>query len=318
MERLPARPGSPKRRCRELEPIAIAIDRQGDNVFGQADGEEFYVATVTDAFHGGLFQPDRRRYGPVFKASDWGCKIGHWANVLELIGHCESGNYFNAVNTCDRARFCFGFCQFAAHTPGDNLILLLRACTRLPAADRYLPELTLIDGKLTLWRKAGRAPSSAWRQVNGEDQLVGLMSLLNPTQPGIDDAELGYAARLVHWSNCDPELRALQVEIAAGILQRNVLERYDPRLDLDGRSDVEVALVADILHQGRATYKEIADALQRTDVDALIDINPKPAYVARQQQAREKLRRLVKAKRLGRLRFSRAEGGFADPKGPAA
>ena len=62
-------------------------------------------------------------------------------------------------------------------------------------------------------------------------------------------------------SNSDPELRALQVEIAAGILERKVLEQYDPRLDLDGRSDVEVALVADILHQGRATYKEIEAAL---------------------------------------------------------
>ena len=55
-----------------------------------------------------------------------------------------------------------------------------------------------------------------------------------------------------------------------------------------------------------------------TDVDALIDINPEPAYAARQQQARDKLRRLVKSKRLGRLRFSRAEGGFVDPGGPAA
>jgi hypothetical protein len=314
----PGQPGIAEATLPPLEPIAITIDRRGDNVFGHADGEEFYVATVTDAFHGGLFQPDRRRYGPVFKASDWQCKIGHWANILELIGHCESGNYFNAVNTCDRTRFCFGFCQLAAHTPGDNLVLLLRACTRLPAAARYLPELTLIDGKLNVIEKGRPRAVERVREVDGEDRLVGLMNLLNPTQPGIDDAELGYAARLVHWSNCDPELRALQVEIAADILQRNVLERYDPRLDLDGRSDVEVALVADILHQGRATYKEIAEALHRTDVDALIDINPRPAYAARQQQAREKLRRLVKAKRLGRLRFSRAEGGFADPKGPAA
>jgi hypothetical protein len=314
----PGQPATAEATPARLEPIVIVIDRQGENVFGHADGEEFYVATITEAFHGGLIQPDRRRYGPVFKASDWECRIGHWANVLELIGHCESSNYFNAVNTCDRARFCFGFCQFAAHTPGDNLILLLRACTRLPAAARYLPELKLIEGKLNVVEN-GR-PRSVERvgKIDGEDQLVELMSLLNPTQPDIDDAELAYAARLVHWSNSDPELRALQVEIAADILQRRVIERYDPRLDLDGRSDVEVALVADILHQGRATYKEIAEALQRTDVDALIDINPAPAYAVRQRQAREKLRRLVKAKRLGRLRFSRAEGGFTDPKGPAA
>ena len=301
-----------------LEPIAVAISRQGENVFGQADGEEFYVATVTDALQGGLFQPDKRRYGPVFKASDWQCKVGHWANVLELMGHCESGNYFNAVNTCDRSRFCFGFCHFGAHTPGDNLILLLRACTRLPAAARYLPELKLIEDKLNIVENGRPRTVERVRKVDGEERLVDLMNLLYPTQPGIDDAELGYAARLVHWSNCDPELRALQVEIAAGILQSRVIERYDPRLDLDGRSDVEVALVADILHQGRATYKEIAEALERTDVDALIDINPEPAYAARQQQARDKLRRLVKSKRLGRLRFSRAEGGFVDPGGPAA
>jgi hypothetical protein len=304
----PGQPGIAEAAPAPLEPIAIAIaiSRRGENVFGRVDGEEFYVATVTEALQGGLFQPDRRRYGPVFKASDWQCKVGHWANMLELTGHCESGNYFNAVNTCEHARFCFGFCQFAAHTPGDNLILLLRACMKLPAASRYLPELKLIEGKLNVVENGRPRAIERVGKVDGEDRLVELMNLLNPTQPGIDAAEL------------DPELRALQVEVAAGILQHKVIERYDPRLDLDGRSDVEVALVADILHQGRATYQEIAAALERTDVDALIDISPKPAYAARQQQARDKLRRLVKAKRLGRLRFSRAEGGFVDPKGPAA
>jgi hypothetical protein len=303
---------------RPLQPIEIAMTRQGENFFGKANGEEFYVAAVTETDRGGLYQPRRRRYGPVFKASDWEDKVGHWADLLELTGHCESGNYFNALNTYDRARFSFGFHQLAAHTPGDNLILLLRACTKLPAAARYMSELTLIDGKLNVVEHDTPRLLERAEKVGGEFQLVDLMNLLNPTQPGIDEAELSYAARLVHWSNCDPALRTLQVEIAAGILERKVLERYDPKLDLDGRSDVEVALVADILHQGRATYKEIEAALERTDVDALIDINPKPAYAGRQQLAREKLRRMVKGKRLGRLRFSRAEGGFIDARGPAA
>jgi hypothetical protein len=315
---LPGQPALAEATTERREPITIAIDRQGENVFGHADGEEFYVATITEAFEGGLFQPEKRRYGPVFKASDWEDKVGHWAALLELTGHCECGNYFNAVSASDHNRFCFGFYQLAAHTPGDNLILLLRACTRLPAAGHYLSDLALIDGKLNIVEHGTPRTVERVRKIGGEDHLVDLTSLFNPAPPGIDDAELGYAARLVHWSNSDPALRALQVEIAAGILQRNVLERYDARLDLDGRSDVEVALVADILHQGRATYREVAAALERTDVDALIDINPKPAYAVRQRLAREKLRRMVKAKRLGRLRFNRAEGGFVDPKGPAA
>jgi hypothetical protein len=35
-----------------------------------------------------------------------------------------------------------------------------------------------------------------------------------------------------------------------------------------------------------------------------------PGFAARQKQVREKLERMVKAKRLGRMRYSRAEGGF--------
>lgn len=303
---------------RPIQPIDVAITRRGDDFFGRADGEEFYVASVTDTFRGGLLQPRKRRYGPVFKASDWDDKVGHWADLLELTGHCESGNYFNTLDTGDRDRFTFGFYQLAAHTPDDNLILLLRACTKLPAAARYMSGLTLVDGKLNVVENGTPRSLERVEKVGGENQLVDLMNLLNPAQPGVDRAELGYAARFVHWSNSDPELRALQVEIAAGILEQKVLEQYDPRLDLDDRSDVEVALVADILHQGRATYKEIKAALERTDVDALIDINPKPAYSARQRLAREKLQRMVKGKRLGRLRFSRAEGGFIDPGGPVA
>ena len=220
---------------------------------------------------------------------------------------------FQRVNTCDRSRFCC-FCHWA-HTPATTD----PAAAASTIAGGGGPARAEADrGKLNIVENGRPRAVERVKKVGGEDQLVDLMNLLNPTQPGIDDAELGYAARLVHWSNCDPELRALQVEVAAGILQSRVIERYDPRLDLDGRSDVEVALVADILHQGRATYKEIAAALERTDVDALIDISPEPAYAVRRQQARETLRRLVKSKRLGRLRFSRAEGGFVDPKVPAA
>lgn len=301
-----------------LAPITIATRRQGEDIYGKTDGEEFYVVTVTDALHGGLAQPEKRRYGPVFRASDWEDKIGHWANLLELTGHCECGNHFNAVHAHDPARIGFGFYQLPAHTPDDNLILLLRACTRLPAAARFLPELTLIDGALNVVESGGARALERVRKVGGQGLLVDLLKLINPTQSGRAKAELSYAARLVHWSNSDPELRALQVEIAAGVLERNVIERHDPRLDLDGRSDVEVALVADILHQGRATYEGVAAALERTDADALIDINPEPTYAVRQRLVRDKLRRMVKGKRLGRLRFSRAEGGFVDPEGPVA
>lgn len=147
--------------------------------------------------------------------------------------------------------------------------------------------------------------------VGGEKQLRDLMTLLNPSQPAIDPEELSYAARFVHWSNSDPELRKLQVAVAARILESKVVNRYDAKVGLDGRPDTEVAVVADILHQGRAKFVKIKSALAANDpLDALININPSSDYAERQRQVGEKLRKMVRAGQLGKMRYSRAEAGF--------
>jgi hypothetical protein len=141
------------------------------------------------------------------------------------------------------------------------------------------------------------------------------MVWLNPTQPGIDQQELSYAARLVHWSNCDPELRALQVAVAARILERKVVHVYDVKVGLDNQPDTHVAVIADILHQGRAKFTKIKSALASPrPLDALIDISNAPGFAARQQQLRTKLEKMIRAKRLGKLRYSRAEGSFVPMK----
>jgi hypothetical protein len=295
----------------KLVGVPIEIEQSGNHFFGKIGAEKFYVATKTASFNGGLFQPGSKKNGPTFMASDWADDVGHWANLLELTGHCESENFFNILNTYDRARFTFGFYQLAAHTPDDNLVLFLRDCTKLTAAASYVPELTLVGGKLHLVTGSATKSLEGTKTIAGEKQLRDLMTLLNPTQPAIEPQELSYAARFVHWSNSDPELRALQVTVAARILENKVVNRYDAKVGLDGRPDTQVAVVADILHQGRAKFVKIKSALASTNpLDALIDINDKPAYEERQKQVREKLEKMVKAKRLGKMRYSRAEADF--------
>lgn len=174
-----------------------------------------------------------------------------------------------------------------------------------------MPELTLVGGTLHLRTGATTKSLENVTTGGGEKQLRDLMTLLNPTQPAIDPQELSYAARFVHWSNSDPELRALQVAVAARILENKVVNRYDAKVGLDGRTDAEVAVVADILHQGRAKFVTIRSALASAKpLDALIDINKGAGFKERQKQVRDKLEKMVKAKRLGRMRYSRAEGGF--------
>jgi hypothetical protein len=55
----------------------------------------------------GLYIPVGEYYGARFSGDDYQDKIDHWAYLLEVTGHCESQNFFNVINTYDRAKFTF-------------------------------------------------------------------------------------------------------------------------------------------------------------------------------------------------------------------
>jgi hypothetical protein len=259
----------------------------------------------------GIFQKTSDYYGPKFKADDYIQEIGQWAVFLEITGYCESQNYFNLINTYDRAKFTFGFYQLAAHTPRDNLILLFRRLASLPALNSYFPELELRGERLFRVDADGSATSLEEEfDTPKEKQLLLFMNYLNPTRKEIERQEVLQAARLIHWSNTDPEMRRVQVQVAAQIVQHKLDKIYDPKLNLDGESDLICAIIADIRHQGRGGYKEIAACLKRPDKrDALLKIG-EAQYAERTKTLHAQIEAAEKVGRLGKMRYVSATNGF--------
>jgi hypothetical protein len=296
-------------------PVTYMFEKDGDHHYAVAGNDRFYVGTTTRQFRGGLMQIKSKDAGaPYFKAADYAATIGHWAQLLEITGAGESQNRMTCVNAYDRAAFTFGFYQLAAHTPQDNLILLFREMTKLPLASRYIPNLSLQDGRLHL-RKAGQLIDlETVAAADGENQLTKFMAMLNPSQPEVEIEELDWSARLMDWTRQDPQMRAAQVRVSCAILSRKVETRYDKWYNLDGVSDTIVAVIADIHHQGRAKKTAVAAALAKPGpaarLNALIDIGNETTYGGRQRTLRKAIESGVAAGRLGQHRWSRASGDF--------
>ena len=265
-------------------------------------------------FHVGdeVRQPSKKFYGIMIKTSDYWGKVyrsddytqdvEHWGVLLEVTGACESQNYFSLINTYDRAKFTFGFYQLAAHTPRDNLILLFRQLARLQRFNDYFPDLRMVNGKLSrvddddsmtdLEEEISTGPK-------GSAQLQMFMNYLNPDRQLIDRQEVLQAARLIHWSEHDPEMRRAQVVVSADILQNKMARRYHPNLGLDGRSDIVCAIVADIFHQGRAKYSEVKPILAAANpTEALLTLK-NDIYGGRNSRLRKAIENAKKAKKLG-------------------
>jgi len=294
------------------DPIRFIFRQDGKRHFATPSqgGAEIYLGRETRfGSRTGLGCGASETWGLRFRAADYPA-VGHWGNLMELTGHCESANAFTCVNTYDRAGFTFGFCQLGAHTPNDNLLLLLRRAASLPEAGLYLPGMTLEGGSLRWRGPAGEnldLEESA--PVGGELQNLALIRHLNPDADAIGEAEKTYAARLVCWSEASAEFRQVQVEVAQAIFAKK-MRVYESRYGLDGHSDRICALVADIHHQGRARVSAVRKALADADpVEALIGINPQE--IGRIANLRTKLAALEAEGRLGRLRYVAAENGFA-------
>lgn len=282
----------------------------------RGDAQPFYVGReIRDSRAGyfGLFVPPARAHGPRYRADDYAETLGHWAYLLEAIGFCETGNRFALFNSYDRARFTFGFHQFAAHTPRDNLVLLLRALAAGPEMADYFPDLRLIDGRLHRVDGTNAVTDlETEHPVGRETQLLDLMAYLNPRRREVDRQEILHAARFVHWANASPAMRRTQVEVAHAILRHKMSTRYRHWFDLDGRSDLVCLAVADILHQGRGGKAAIRVALAGPDpLHALLDIG-RSRYPQRCETLAAVADRLRAAGKLGRAVYDAGLDAFRD------
>jgi len=244
-------------------------------------GREFYLGKETsyrdDMARVGLSQGASRLlkngfappYDPIVFAKDFPL----WSHFIYPTVMAESGGFFERVNSYDRAAFTFGCYQFAAHTPGDNLILLFRSLLDLPAASMYFPDLFLqkdaLGGKIVMRRLADGRTQNLEAMVNvlrpngkQEQQLKHFMDYLNPDSTALGPEELLAAARLMLWTGEDEAARKAQVALAAATARRK-LQATAKKLPVFDPGNWEAAIwVSDIRHQGRGTYAAIEAALQ--------------------------------------------------------
>jgi len=237
----------------------VSLEREGPRYFASIDGgPRFFVGS--DVFyegHRGLMNT-RDESGTPYRPADYRDRFGFWADFIHLTALCESGGYFQRLNTYDAARFTFGFFQHAAHTPNDNFILLLRQLLALPQAAAYFPDLSLHQGAVHRITEQGLV------RLESEDSTEGLMCYLNPNRNVVDEGEVINAAKFIHWSLHDPAHRDLQVAMAIGQQQKK-LAQYARLYHLNGVVDTVCLVVTDIRHQGRAKSRHIIEALQSQD-----------------------------------------------------
>jgi len=265
----------------------------------------------------------RTENAPVYSHSQWKSAFGHWAALIEPTGLGESKNSFSCLNSYDRAAFTFGFFQFAAHTPDDNLILLFRKLLALPDAPRYFPDLTLINGRVHQVTATGaKSLEGAKRRRDRNDRKGNqgaFMEYLNSDMTQVDDTELRVASRLIHWACHNPDHQFAQVELAVETARKKVAriarKVADKGATLDNRPMPQVAMAMDIVHQGRAgstTYSQIAKALNKSDpVKALRKVGRTSVYAGRIDLVADRAERLLGTGVLGELRYRRSDNDFS-------
>jgi hypothetical protein len=280
---------------------------------------EYYVAQSTRyESYRGLFQPSNKLYGSQYHISQFTSAYETVAGMLGVIAVGESGGYFNRLNSYDRAAFTFGFFQLAAHTPGDNLILLFRRLAAENAAFQSLfPDLKVVNG--VLHRVVGTHHVSLEKEYPrpghpNEKNLKDFMTYLNADGTIVDDTELSTAARMIHLANMDAAANRLQVNLAAEITMRKLRNAYSVWYNLDGASDLICTAIADLHHQGRGTKTEVRAALAagntvQEKVNALCKIG-EASYGSRCATLKRALAQAQRNGHLGVSVFDRASGLF--------
>lgn len=251
------------------EPLIRRVSTSGNKTDYYAtlpEVDEYYIARETTyKSYRGLFQPSGKLYGPQYEISKFFDEYETVAGMLGVIAAGESGGYFNRLNSYDRAAFTLGFFQFAAHTPGDNLILLFRRLASENTMFKALfPDLVTVNG--ILHQIVGEHSVSLEKEHlrpghQNEKILKDFMSYLNVDGTNVDEIELSAAARLVYLANTNEDANKLQVNLAAEITMRKLRNAYSVWYKLDGISDLICTAIADIHHQGRGTKSEVRAAL---------------------------------------------------------
>ena len=203
--------------------------------------EENYGLYNTSANENNLYYP-----------ADYEAETGFWAYFIYPTARAESKGSFFCLNTYDRARFTFGFMQYAAHVPNGDFIKFFKSLLILPNAKEYFPRISLIDNHI--YYNSDHGISSL---LEDDSSTVKFMDYLNPSLSEIENQELICASRMVHWAINDPAHIKLQVDTAIDNYKNNLIE-YSRRFNLNNAPDKVCQAICDIRHQGRGKNDEIA------------------------------------------------------------
>lgn len=256
-------------------PYAVTVAQQDRDWSARIDdGDGFYVGTTVQwSGFRGIYQPHAKlsevpggRYDPAAWEAALGAQ-GPWAWFLAPTIVAESGGLFGRVNTYDGAGLTFGALQFASHTPDDNLILLFRRLMARPEAERWFPDLALVNGQIHRRTASGTV---SLEKVGANDRLTDFMAYLNPDATSVSPVEVANAARLIGWSVASDEVKEAQIRLG--------IERFKLRVNHLGSYGVNLAAhpvhrliwIADIRHHGRGRYTAMRDALKSSDPDAAL------------------------------------------------
>ncbi|HWU65311.1 MAG TPA: hypothetical protein VN112_25090 [Ensifer sp.] len=201
----------------------------------------------------------------LYKAADFKAQYAFMAEFIEPTAQCE-GQSFISLNTYDRARFTFGFGQFAAHLPNEDFIRWFKDMLGLAEAKDYFPDLSVSGDKIV------RHGSSGDTILADAASTAGLQAYLNPSLVEVEDSEVLAAARFIHWTVNHRNARELQVRHMVETALRR-LRDVDRAANLDGRTADLCCIVFDIRHQGRGGNSDIKEALRQADAfEALLTI----------------------------------------------
>jgi hypothetical protein len=282
--------------------IHFDIVREGSNFSVRVDGNDLVQVAARVRFRSNGIERfglsnDRPHFGTnlarrfLYKADDCRDAFGFWADFIEPTAICE-GQSFLSLNTYDRARFTFGFGQFAAHVENGDFVRWFRDMLQRPEALDYFPNLEVRNGRIV------KVEDTRTIVLESDDTTMPLQKFFNPTLDDVEDAEVIGAAKFIHWTINHVEVQLLQTQHMINTALR-LVKNADHRLGLEGRSGDLVCIIMDILHQGRGGFDQMQRALlQSNPFDELLKIgipgqetrvaNLKAALRTRRDALREK------------------------------
>lgn len=233
----------------------VNLSMRENRYFASVDGgQEFLVGKrVTYKTRVGLaggFDKNDPKYNPEDYA-----KYHHWRYLIEPTAYCESKYSFTCINTYDRAKFTFGFMQYAAHVAEGDFVEFFRRLLNIPTGKDYFPDLVLDSGRIC--KVSGEALVPLETSVSSE----ALMDYLNPSSAEVENVEAVNSAKFIHWTFTEKASRDIQVEVAVSLF-KSYMKAFAKKYGLNGCRDDVCLAVCDIRHQGRGTSGEILQALQ--------------------------------------------------------